>query len=71
MRTKTERRHHTARVKMRTKRKLAQWKFPTDPATVGRAAAQHNTCACTMCTTRDPRDRKRSLFRDLVRLEEA
>jgi hypothetical protein len=70
MRTKTERIHHTTRVKARVKRKLAQWQFPTDPASVGRAAAQHNTCACSTCTRSGDDPKLRTLFRDLMKLEE-
>ncbi len=49
---RSERRHHEARVKAKTKRQLVRWRpidVPASEREVGRQAATHCTCSCWMC----------------------
>ena len=56
--TRSERRAQTVRIKAKARKKLAQYGAPTDAKTVGINAAQHNTCACRMCTSPEAKHRR-------------
>lgn len=52
--TRAERRHQQDTAKSKAARVLRQHRIDPDAAMVGKAAVMHNTCACPICTRKEP-----------------
>lgn len=68
--TRSERRHHTARIKAKARRKLKQWKLhDITPKRIGKTAAMHGTCPCWMCTEPNAPPKPKNVFQPKLHLD--
>ncbi len=52
--TRAERRHQLDTAKSKAARILRQHNLIPTAAMIGKAAVMHNTCACPLCTQKEP-----------------